>query len=270
MFLLLSVALLVASVLADCPSSLPVALGLPKCADYPEGYFINDFSNCQSYFFCPNATSPPYPGKCLKPYNFDQTNQICNHPDVYSCLSSVAVEDSVAVADYVSVAVNTHNQYRSRHGSPNVSARSTDINTHAQNWANYLAKTDKFIHSNGPYGENLYKIWGGSTDKNSIIADAIRAFYSEIKYYDWKHPGFSMKTGHFTQLIWKSSIEIGVGIATFPDKRYKQRTVVCINYRPPGNVSNQFSQNVLPPRVSLDYINDDFDSTINNEDEKPK
>lgn len=89
--LLLSIGFLAATVTAQCPSTTPVAPGPPKCANYPDGYFINDFSNCQAYFFCPNATSPPYPGKCLEPYNFDQTQQLCNHPDDYSCPSANCV-----------------------------------------------------------------------------------------------------------------------------------------------------------------------------------
>lgn len=59
--------------------------------------------------------------------------------------------------------------------------------------------------------------------------------------------GFSMQTGHFTQVVWKASTEIGVGIATYPDSQYGHRTVVCINYRPPGNYLGQFEQNVPRP-----------------------
>lgn len=82
------------TVSAQCPSTTPVSPGPPKCADYPDGYFINDFSDCQAYFFCPNATSPPYPGKCSVPYNFDQTHQMCSHPDEYSCPSAKCVAEA--------------------------------------------------------------------------------------------------------------------------------------------------------------------------------
>lgn len=102
------------------------------------------------------------------------------------------------------------------------------------------------------------------------MANAIKTFYNEIKFYDWNNPVFSMKTGHFTQVVWKSSIEIGVGIATYPDQRYNHRTVVCISYRPPGNVKGQFQQNVLPPKVSLDFIRNIWNSTtIRDEGGKP-
>ena len=39
---------------------------------------------------------------------------------------------------------------------------------------------------------------------------ATKAFYDEVKYYDYNNPGFSQRTGHFTQVIeltksWKKS-----------------------------------------------------------------
>ncbi len=91
LLLLLSIAFLATTVTTHCPTTTPVAPGPPKCADYPDGYFINDYSNCQAYYFCPNATSPPYPGKCSEPYNFDQNSQLCNHPDDYECPSEQCV-----------------------------------------------------------------------------------------------------------------------------------------------------------------------------------
>ena len=47
-------------------------------------------------------------------------------------------------------------------------------------------------------GENLY--WS-SRETTEPCTDAIKAFYEEIKDYDFDNPGFSDKTGHFTQVI---------------------------------------------------------------------
>jgi len=57
-----------------------------------------------------------------------------------------------------------------------------------------------------------------------------------------------MKTGHFTQVVWKGTTSIGVGVATVPDPKYGSSTVVVVNYSPPGNCQGQFPQNVLPPK----------------------
>lgn len=87
------------------------------------------------------------------------------------------------------------------------------------------------------------------------MANAIKLWYDEIQYYDWNNPGFSSAAGHFTQVVWRSSVEIGIGIATVPDATYRIRSVVCISYRPPGNYLGQFEQNVLRPIGQLDNMN---------------
>lgn len=51
-----------------------------------------------------------------------------------------------------------------------------------------------------------------------------------------------MATGHFTQLIWKNSVELGVGIALSSDKR---KVYVVAEYSPQGNILGQFANNVL-------------------------
>ena len=52
-----------------------------------------------------------------------------------------------------------------------------------------------------------------------------------------------MSTGHFTQLVWKSTTDIGCGLAIIKNKVYG-----VTNYFPPGNYigSSNFRKNVLP------------------------
>ncbi len=56
--------------------------------------------------------------------------------------------------------------------------------------------------------------------------------------------------GHFTQLVWRSSRELGVGRAVGADAKGTgdQRVVVVCAYYPPGNVLNRFPDNVFKPR----------------------
>ena len=65
--------------------------------------------------------------------------------------------------------------------------------------------------------------------------------YDEIKDYDYNNHGFASNTGHFTQVIWKTSLRVGVGIARGTD-----RVIVCAQYSPQGNFLGQFSANVMP------------------------
>ena len=50
--------------------------------------------------------------------------------------------------------------------------------------------------------------------------------------------------GHFTQVVWKGSKEIGVGKAQGRDGK----TIVVASYRPAGNMVGSFRDNVLPPK----------------------
>lgn len=40
--------------------------------------------------------------------------------------------------------------------------------------------------------------------------------YQEIDYYDYNNPGFSMATGHFTQVVWKGTTQVGCAVQTCP------------------------------------------------------
>lgn len=48
------------------------------------------------------------------------------------------------------------------------------------------------------------------------------------------------EAGHFTQMVWKGTKEIGVGKAFSKDGVY-----VVVHYHPGGNVMGQFKDNVL-------------------------
>lgn len=66
-------------------------------------------------------------------------------------------------------------------------------------------------------------------------------WYNEISLYNFAKGEFSSATGHFTQLVWKSSTKLGLGLAYNGIKYY-----VVANYQAPGNYLGQFLTNVLP------------------------
>jgi hypothetical protein len=76
-----------------------------------------------------------------------------------------------------------------------------------------------------------------------VGSKATQSWYDEIKDYNFDQPGFSMQAGHFTQVVWKGSKQLGVGIA-FANNGNK--AVVVANYYPPGNYQGQFPQHVFP------------------------
>lgn len=78
-----------------------------------------------------------------------------------------------------------------------------------------------------------------------IGTEATDSWYDEIESYNFNYPGFSMDTGHFTQVVWKGSNKLGVGFALTGDGR---SLYVVAQYSPPRNYMGQFGKNVLPAK----------------------
>lgn len=131
-----------------------------------------------------------------------------------------------------------HNSYRRRHGV-RVLAWSPRVAASAEAWARKCL----FQHeSQSRFGENLYAVWG-MPDVGRALSNAAAAWYDEISEYSYNNPGFSMKTGHFTQMVWKNSRRLGCAA-----RQCGPMTLVVCRYDPPGNVMGQFKANV--PRRS--------------------
>lgn len=92
---------------------------------------------------------------------------------------------------------------------------------------------------NKKFGENL--AWIPSTS----CKEAVEMWYNEISDYDFNNPTFKSGTGHFTQVVWKSSTGVGCGIAK---GNGATNAFVSCNYTPPGNFMGQFAENVNPPK----------------------
>lgn len=142
-----------------------------------------------------------------------------------------------------------HNYYRTRHSAPPLTI-SRRLNQIAQGYADHLAATGKFEHSgnklgNETVGENLFMQWISFGKVPVSARDAAKGWYDEIKLYSYRHAQYSEETGHFTQLIWKSTQRLGVGVALSADGR---EVYVVTNYYPAGNIINHgyFEKNVLP------------------------
>ncbi|MGV9970305.1 CAP family protein [Nocardia beijingensis] len=140
--------------------------------------------------------------------------------------------------------LTAHNKFRARHGAPAMTSDQTLVGL-AQKCAQYYADKGTIDHS-CPYkngaGENLFLATAGFADAVRSVETATQMWYGEVKDYDYNDPGFSTATGHFTQVVWKASTQLGIGFAA------ADNSVVVALYNPPGNVQGQFSQNVTRPR----------------------
>ena len=134
--------------------------------------------------------------------------------------------------------VDAHNAHRARHCAAPL-AWSPTLAQAAQSWADALkAQGCKFGHKpRNPYGENLAAGTSGTLD-GQAVADM---WYDEVKLYKFPNGGFSMQTGHFTQVVWRQTTQIGCGVATC-----NGMDIWVCEYDPPGNVDTMYRQNVLP------------------------
>jgi uncharacterized protein YkwD len=133
--------------------------------------------------------------------------------------------------------VAAHNRVRAKHCAGPLTW-SNKLAHVAQQWADSLRdKGCVFGHSGGPYGENLAAGTAGMLDPEATVA----MWYDEIKEYAFPNGGFSMKTGHFTQVVWRGTTHVGCGHSTC-----NGNDIWVCEYDPPGNWEGQYPENVRP------------------------
>lgn len=120
---------------------------------------------------------------------------------------------------------------------------SNKLERDAQKYADYLAKKEKFRHSNQldklNQGENLFKLEGDFTLKD-YLSEASFSWLSEKKDYVYAKIGdnnniFS-KVGHYTQMIWHNTTKIGIAYS----KSKLGNVYVVARYYPSGNWYDEY------------------------------
>jgi pathogenesis-related protein 1 len=97
----------------------------------------------------------------------------------------------------------------------------------AQEWAGHLLQEGQFYHRPHPtFGENLFEITG----LRASPADVVSVWSSEVRDYNYPAKTCRQVCGHYTQLVWSDTREVGCAVARNPG-----REVWVCNYDPPGN-----------------------------------
>jgi pathogenesis-related protein 1 len=123
-----------------------------------------------------------------------------------------------------------HNAVRKQAGVPPF-VWSDKLGAVAQSWANTLLKNKQFYHRpRSDYGENLFEIRGGSVTPQDVVHD----WASESRDYDYSSNRCRAVCGHYTQIVWRSTVEVGCAVA----KGGGREVWVC-EYNPPGNFVGQ-------------------------------
>ncbi|XCN73960.1 MAG: CAP domain-containing protein [Candidatus Electrothrix aestuarii] len=136
-----------------------------------------------------------------------------------------------------------HNQWRVQVHAPALIWSDT-LATSALNWSEQLAADGCLMkHSTGgSYGENIY--WASPlsfSDGTRIVQgikdqDVVDAWGSEITFYDYASNSCKGGVcGHYTQMVWKDTREMGCGMTVCGDQ---EQIWVC-QYSPAGNMMGQ-------------------------------
>ena len=125
--------------------------------------------------------------------------------------------------------LQAHNSIRQGLGLPAL-AWSDRLAAVAQEWAETLLKRNEFFHRpKSRYGENLYRINGRNASASA--AQAVQDWAAEARNYDYRSNLCHGMCGHYTQIVWRDTKEVGCGVA-----RGARREIWVCEYDPPGNL----------------------------------
>lgn len=147
---------------------------------------------------------------------------------------SVAPSSAAALNDEQRSILDTHNRLRALHGVPALQW-SPVLAAEAQRFADACVQEHGTYESRNGAGENL------SAYNDETMADRVESgWYAEERQYDYDNPGFNKRgssqetqTGHFTQVVWAATTDLGCARANCPGYPWKG-FLVC-RYLPAGN-----------------------------------
>jgi pathogenesis-related protein 1 len=133
------------------------------------------------------------------------------------------VPDAPPWADEI---LQAHNSVRSRFNLPSLiwSGKVAEV---AQQWAEALLARNQFAHTpRSVYGQNLFEIDGAHASPTRVVLD----WAAEARNYDYASNRCNGVCGHYTQIIWRDTKEVGCGLA-----RNASREIWVCDYNPGGN-----------------------------------
>ncbi len=142
--------------------------------------------------------------------------------------------------------LSTHNAERARMGTPPL-IWSSKLEADALRWAKQLAATNRFEHApqkrgKGATGENLWMGTRGSYSPREMIGGWIeeKKDYVPGRFPKVSRTGRWSDVGHYTQLIWSATRELGCAVAS-----NAQDDILVCRYFPAGNFIGDHPQGLL-------------------------
>lgn len=152
----------------------------------------------------------------------------------------------------INATLAAHNMFRAKHGAKPLTW-SNDCAKAASKAAEENRAKNAMHHchcSQYKHGQNIY--WGSAGKGQKPEQTAVKAWYDEVNKpgYNFDHAGFSHGTGHFTQVVWRGTTQVGMSFDA-------TGCYIVANYFPAGNMTGAFQRNVLregqePPQNEID------------------
>jgi hypothetical protein len=151
--------------------------------------------------------------------------------------------------EFINELLDEHNKIRSKHNVPPLKL-DPELAKYSQEHASSLAargvtRASPCRLGDKTLGENVTMSGGSILTPQKVI----EIWLKEKENYNFKQPEKSNSTSRFTQLVWRDSEYIGIGIATLG-----QSTYVVTNYYPVGNKVGEYEMNVLTNTSKVDIF----------------
>lgn len=139
--------------------------------------------------------------------------------------------------------LDQHNTYRMRHNAVNLTW-SADLVPAALANAQYNADNNAFEHTaDNPYGENIGYQYGWNNPEYLAFL-----WYDEERQYNFATGDFADATGHFTQVVWLGTTQLGCAyVQAKTSLSNNGYYYLSCEYNNPGNYYGEFQKNVLSP-----------------------
>uniref|UniRef100_A0A8C5XWS2 SCP domain-containing protein n=1 Tax=Microcebus murinus TaxID=30608 RepID=A0A8C5XWS2_MICMU len=153
---------------------------------------------------------------------------------------------SIADPHFIDSCLRAHNQWRGRVEPPAADMKfmswDAGLAKMAKAWANkcIFQHNSCLDQSYGCYAAFEYvgeNIWLGGTRIFTPNA-AITSWYNETEFYDFDSLSCSKVCGHYTQLVWAKSSNVGCAATMCPNLGGPSTAIFVCNYGPAGNFAN--------------------------------
>ena len=149
---------------------------------------------------------------------------------------------------FINELINSHNIKRIAHGSRRLRC-SKKLEDTAQEWATRLLTSSTYdLSLSDEFGESIAWKFKSNIDVNGLPSGSsiTNDWYDEKRHFDFDGNHYCKGAGHFSQLLWKATKFIGVGI----DWNANGKIVIVVRYKPAGNRAGLFNDNVAPLSLS--------------------